>query len=58
MEIPSVWRKSTYSGANNNCVEVVEGPETLVRDTQHRAAGHLAVPSAEWTALLNTVAAE
>lgn len=49
------WHKSSYSGARTeNCVEVAEGPVTLVRDTQHREAGHLGFPAAEWAALLRS----
>ncbi|MFD6097299.1 DUF397 domain-containing protein [Nocardiopsis flavescens] len=50
------WHKSSYSGATTeNCVEVAEGATTLVRDTQHREAGHLEFPGAEWSALLETL---
>jgi len=50
-----VWHKSRYSSGSGNCVEVSEGPETLVRDTQNRELGHLAAPAPEWTALLAAV---
>ncbi|MEU0238070.1 DUF397 domain-containing protein [Nocardiopsis sp. NPDC006198] len=46
------WHKSTYSGSAGNCVEVSEGAATLVRDTEHRGLGHLAYPSAAWSAFL------
>ncbi|MEU3018920.1 DUF397 domain-containing protein [Nocardiopsis sp. NPDC007018] len=46
------WYKSSYSNAAENCVEVSEGAETRVRDTQNREAGNLSFTSAEWTALL------
>jgi hypothetical protein len=49
------WHKSSYSSGSGNCVEVSEGSETLVRDTQNRGLGHLTVPAPEWTALLNAV---
>ncbi|MFE7462450.1 DUF397 domain-containing protein [Nocardiopsis terrae] len=52
------WHKSSYSNAAENCVEVVEGPETRVRDTQNREAGHLAFSGDEWTALLRATAAQ
>ncbi|MFD6097416.1 DUF397 domain-containing protein [Nocardiopsis flavescens] len=45
------FHKSSYSD-RNNCVEVAEGHETLVRDTQHREAGHLSFPASEWVTLL------
>lgn len=47
------FRKSSYSGTGNNCVEVADLPgASAVRDTQNRQAGHLLFPGAEWTALL------
>ncbi len=53
------WHTSSHSGATTeNCVEVAEGTTTLVRDTRHREAGHLAFSAAEWTALLDTVRAD
>ena len=47
------WHKSSYSTAAENCVEVCEGAETLVRDTQNRGRGHLGFEVGEWTALLS-----
>ncbi|MEU1898569.1 DUF397 domain-containing protein [Nocardiopsis dassonvillei] len=46
------WHKSSYSNAAENCVEVCEGAETLVRDTQNRHGGHLEFQAQEWTAVL------
>ncbi|GAA1071438.1 DUF397 domain-containing protein [Nocardiopsis composta] len=46
------WHKSSYSDRGANCVEVAEGTETLVRDTQNRELGHLTFPAREWAALL------
>lgn len=46
------WHKSTYSANAGECVEVSEGAETRVRDTQHREHGHLRVPANEWLALV------
>ncbi|WP_150252284.1 DUF397 domain-containing protein [Nocardiopsis deserti] len=51
----SDWHKSSYSNAAENCVEVCEGVETLVRDTQNRHAGHLEFQAQEWGALLKAV---
>ncbi|GAA1095790.1 DUF397 domain-containing protein [Nocardiopsis metallicus] len=51
----SDWHKSSYSSGGQNCVEVAEGPSTLVRDTQNRELGHLAVSTTEWSALLAAV---
>jgi hypothetical protein len=50
------WHKSSYSGnVGSECVEVAEGPSTLVRDTQNRALGHLAFEAAEWSALVSAL---
>lgn len=53
------FRKSSYSqGRTENCVEVADlpaGEGAAVRDTQNRELGMLAFPSAEWSALLETV---
>ncbi|WP_081536449.1 DUF397 domain-containing protein [Nocardiopsis alba] len=46
------FHKSTYSNDGSHCVEVKEGRETLVRDTQNRDKGTLSFPASEWTALL------
>jgi len=46
------WRKSTYSDTKpHSCVEVAPAPGVVgVRDTEHRAAGHLTIPRPAWTA--------
>jgi hypothetical protein len=49
------WHKSGYSSGSQNCVEVSEGSETLVRDTQNRGDGHLGFNAQEWTALLTAM---
>jgi len=50
------WRKSTYSGSDNQCVEVAPDAVLVgVRDTKARAAGELDVPAASWAALLEQV---
>lgn len=51
--LPEVWRRSSASAANGNCVEVAPAPGGwLVRDSKH-VAPRLAVPAAAWTALLS-----
>jgi hypothetical protein len=51
------WRKSSYSGgAQNECVEVAPTEETAaVRDTKHRAQGHIFVSTMSWTSFLSDV---
>ncbi|MFE9247282.1 DUF397 domain-containing protein [Nocardiopsis sp. NPDC006938] len=51
----SDWHKSSYSTGAQNCVEVAEGPTTLIRDTQNRDLGTVRVHASEWTALLDAV---
>lgn len=48
------FRKSSYSGRGDNCVEVADLPDgAAVRDTQNRGLGHLTFgDSYEWQALL------
>lgn len=50
--MPEDFHKSSYSNDGAHCVEVAEGPATLVRDTQNRDKGTLSFPAAEWAALL------
>ncbi len=63
MEVDStgaVWRKSTYSGPDGNCVEVaflVDG-NVAVRDTKDNGTGPLlAFTPSEWDAFLNGMSA-
>ncbi|RSS55181.1 DUF397 domain-containing protein [Streptomyces sp. WAC01280] len=45
------WHKSTYSGDNDNCVEVADNlPRILVRDTKDHAQGELTATPAAWAA--------
>jgi hypothetical protein len=46
------FHKSSYSSTSGQCVEVSEGRDTLVRDTQNRDKATLAFPASEWAALL------
>ncbi|MFE6307761.1 DUF397 domain-containing protein [Nocardiopsis sp. NPDC057823] len=50
------WHKSSYSGAQGDCVEVSEGSITAVRDTRHRELGHLEFAAAEWVAVVGALA--
>ncbi|WP_017608535.1 DUF397 domain-containing protein [Nocardiopsis xinjiangensis] len=47
------FRKSSYSGHDQNCVEVADLPcGAAVRDSKDPEAGHLPFSSSEWTAFL------
>ncbi|ATY96323.1 MULTISPECIES: DUF397 domain-containing protein [Actinomycetes] len=51
------WRKSTYSGSNNNCIEHAPLPSGrhAVRDTKDRSLGaHVFAPTA-WQAFVTAV---
>jgi uncharacterized protein DUF397 len=51
-----VWRTSSYSGPNGDCVEVAPAPQgVLVRDSKDRTGPALAVPTPAWRAFLTTV---
>lgn len=53
---PAYWYKSSYSGANADCVEFAERRRgVLVRDTKNRGLGHLAFGNREWTAFLRSL---
>jgi hypothetical protein len=53
---PLVFRKSSYSGSGDNCVEVADLiGGAAVRDTENRASGHLEFGSGEWAVLLSTL---
>jgi uncharacterized protein DUF397 len=50
------WRKSSYSGAGNDCVEIAFGSGvTGVRDSKNPDGPPLRFASAGWTALLARV---
>ncbi|MFE6710272.1 DUF397 domain-containing protein [Streptomyces sp. NPDC057695] len=46
------WHKSTYSGDNDNCIEVADNAPSVirVRDTKDHAKGELTATPAAWTA--------
>jgi uncharacterized protein DUF397 len=48
------WRKSSYSGGeNNNCVEVAEvGEARLIRDSKDPKGGFFELPNSSFAALL------
>ena len=48
-----LWRKSTYSNAGNQCVEVAQTRSAiLVRDSKDSSGLHLTVTRVAWTALI------
>jgi hypothetical protein len=52
------WRKSSHSGAGNDCVELaIVRSGTAVRDSKNAAAGHLAFDGSGWLAFLSAVKA-
>jgi hypothetical protein len=46
------WQKSTYSGANEDCVEVALARVVRIRDTKDRPGGTLEIPTRSWDAFL------
>jgi hypothetical protein len=50
------WRKSSRSGAGNDCVElVVARIGTAVRDSKSPDAGHVAFGTTSWDAFMGVV---
>ena len=50
------WRKSSYSGSGNNCVEVAQaGGTSAVRDSKNPDGGHLTFGAEAWEAFLTDV---
>jgi hypothetical protein len=50
-----VFRKSSYSGQDQDCVEIADLPSgAAVRDSKNPTNGHVPFPAAEWTAFLTT----
>jgi uncharacterized protein DUF397 len=55
---PAAWRKSTYSGPSNGCVEVarVAGARIGIRDSKDAAGSPvLRFKSEEWRSFLGTI---
>jgi hypothetical protein len=49
----AVWRKSTYSGGNGECVEVAfVGDVVAVRDSKHQDGPVHVFPPREWDAFV------
>jgi Domain of unknown function (DUF397) len=45
-----IWRKSSYSGGQGNCVEIatMPGDVVAVRDSKDRGGGELVISSQVW----------
>lgn len=54
----TAWRKSTYSGAGNQCVEVGGTPDgVVVRDSRRPGGARLAITRTAWASLVAEVSA-
>ena len=51
------WRKSTYSTAEGNCVEVARNPTgaVAVRDSKNPDGVHLTLSRGEWRAFIGEI---
>jgi hypothetical protein len=49
------WRKASYSGNGEACVEVAAADAVLIRDTTDRGGFTLSVPPAVWASFLGTL---
>ncbi len=55
----AVWRTSTYSGQNGNCIEVTSlGPATAVRDSKYPDGPKLIIAPGAWRKFTDRVKAE
>lgn len=50
----SSWHTASYSVERGACVEVSEGPFTVIRDTQNRKLGALVFAADEWESFITT----
>ena len=50
------WRKSSYSGSGNNCVEVASmAAAVAVRDSKDPDGGHLIFGAGDWEAFIGSI---
>jgi hypothetical protein len=54
----NIWSKSSYSGGNGACVEVMSpvADSLAVRDSKQSAGPRLGFPATSWTAFVTTLA--
>jgi hypothetical protein len=53
----TAWRKSSFSGANSNCVEIAQTPDLVAaRDSKNPTGPTLTVSPTAWTAFVHQVA--
>ncbi|HEY3687995.1 MAG TPA: DUF397 domain-containing protein [Streptosporangiaceae bacterium] len=51
-----IWRKSSFSAGDGNCVEVAVTRRGVgVRDTKNRPAGHLTVTRTAWLSFTRAI---
>lgn len=56
MGIHGIWRTSTYSAQEGECVEVAPlSHATGVRDSKVPARGHMNIPAAAWRDFVRTL---
>lgn len=56
IDIGPQWKRSTYSGWSNNCLEVVSrGHCTIVRDSKQPTGPVLIASPVQWTAFVGAV---
>jgi hypothetical protein len=53
IEFHTAWRKSSFSGADSNCVEMARGPDVVgVRDSKQPHGPMLVLEPAGWARLI------
>ncbi|MEV6051891.1 DUF397 domain-containing protein [Streptomyces sp. NPDC052107] len=59
MDTPMNWRKSSYSGSTNECVEIADLADggRAVRDSKNPDDGFFRFTAAEWSAFIQGVKA-
>lgn len=56
MSQPAIWRTSSYTTGQGNCVEVGQARDSIVvRDTKNRDAGAISSSPAAWRTFLSRV---